>query len=41
MRRIVHAADIQADIDADPIARGLEAIAVGHGVAVGAPSTTT
>jgi hypothetical protein len=30
MARIVHSADIQADIDADPIARGLEAIAVGY-----------
>lgn len=30
MAQIVHSADIQADIDADPIARGLEAIAVGY-----------
>jgi hypothetical protein len=30
MARIVHAADIAADIDTDPIARGLEAIAVGY-----------
>ncbi len=29
MAKIVHAADVSADIDADPIARGLEAIAVG------------
>ena len=29
MARIVHAADVEADIDADPIARGLEAIASG------------
>jgi hypothetical protein len=28
--RIVHAADIEADLDSDPIARGLEAIAVGY-----------
>jgi len=27
---IVHAADVDADIDTDPIARGLEAIAVGY-----------
>jgi len=26
----VHAADVAADIDSDPIARGLEAIAVGY-----------
>jgi hypothetical protein len=32
MARIVHAADIEADIDTDPIARGLEAIAVGYGL---------
>jgi hypothetical protein len=30
MARIVHAADIEADRDVDPIARGLEAIAVGY-----------
>ncbi len=30
MAKVVHAADIAADIDADPIARGLEAIAVGY-----------
>ena len=29
LSRIVHAADVAADIDADPIARGLEAIATG------------
>ncbi|HEY3289490.1 MAG TPA: chromate resistance protein ChrB domain-containing protein, partial [Anaerolineae bacterium] len=29
MARIVHAADVAADIDMDPIARGLEAIATG------------
>ena len=30
MARIVHAADVAADIDTDPIARGLEAIATGY-----------
>ena len=30
MARSVHAADIEADKDTDPIARGLEAIAVGY-----------
>lgn len=30
MAKIVHAADIAADIDSDPIARGLEAIASGY-----------
>lgn len=30
MARIVHAADIAEDIDSDPIARGLEAIALGY-----------
>jgi len=30
MARIVHGADVEADRDADPIARGLEAIAVGY-----------
>lgn len=30
MARIVHAADVAEDIDTDPIARGLEAIAVGY-----------
>ncbi len=29
LAKIVHAADIEADIDSDPIARGLEAIASG------------
>jgi hypothetical protein len=30
LAKIVHAADVAADIDADPLARGLEAIAVGY-----------
>ena len=30
MAKIVHAADVSEDIDADPIARGLEAIAQGY-----------
>jgi hypothetical protein len=30
MAKIVHAADIAEDIDADPLARGLEAIATGY-----------
>ncbi len=30
LARIVHAADVAADRDSDPIARGLEAIAVGY-----------
>ena len=30
MARIVHAADVAADIDTDPVARGLEAIATGY-----------
>ena len=30
MARIIHAADIAADMDTDPIARGLEAIAAGY-----------
>jgi len=30
MSKIVHSADISADIDSDPIARGLEAIASGY-----------
>lgn len=30
LARIVHAADVEADLDTDPIARGLEAIAVGY-----------
>jgi hypothetical protein len=32
LAKIVHAADVAADIDKDPIARGLEAIAVGYGL---------
>jgi hypothetical protein len=32
MAKIVHAADVAADIDSDPIARGLEAIATGYGL---------
>jgi hypothetical protein len=30
LAKIVHAADVAEDIDSDPIARGLEAIAVGY-----------
>jgi len=30
LAKIVHAADVAADIDSDPLARGLEAIAVGY-----------
>jgi hypothetical protein len=30
MAKIIHAADVEADIDTDPIARGLEAIATGY-----------
>ncbi len=30
MSKVVHAADTTADIDTDPVARGLEAIAVGY-----------
>ena len=30
MARIIHSADVEEDIDSDPIARGLEAIAVGY-----------
>ncbi len=30
LAKIVHAADVQTDMDKDPIARGLEAIAVGY-----------
>jgi hypothetical protein len=30
LAKIIHAADVAADIDADPIARGLEAIASGY-----------
>jgi hypothetical protein len=32
LAKIVHAADVSGDIDKDPIARGLEAIAVGYSV---------
>jgi hypothetical protein len=32
LAKIVHAADVAVDIDTDPIARGLEAMAVGYGV---------
>jgi hypothetical protein len=32
MAKIVHAADVAPDIDKDPVARGLEAIAVGYGL---------
>jgi hypothetical protein len=32
LARIVHGADVEADRDPDPIARGLEAIAVGYGL---------
>lgn len=32
LAKIVHAADVDADIDQDPIARGLEAIATGFGL---------
>lgn len=32
MAKIIHAADIRDDLDADPIARGLEAIAVGFSI---------
>ena len=32
LAKIVHAADVAADIDIVPIARGLEAIAVGYGI---------
>lgn len=30
LARIIHAADVAEDIDADPLARGLEAIATGY-----------
>lgn len=30
LARIVHSADVEVDVDLDPIARGLEAIAVGY-----------
>ncbi len=32
LAKIVHSADVATDIDKDPIARGLEAIAVGYGI---------
>jgi hypothetical protein len=32
LAEIIHASDVAADIDKDPIARGLEAIAVGYGL---------
>ena len=32
LAKIVHAADVAKDIDTDPIARGLEAIASGYGL---------
>jgi hypothetical protein len=32
MARIVHAADVAQDIDSDPLARGLEAVASGYSV---------
>jgi len=32
LSKIVHSADVAHDIDKDPIARGLEAIAVGYGL---------
>jgi hypothetical protein len=32
LAKIVHAADLSEDLDADPIARGLEAIASGYGL---------
>jgi len=32
LAKIVHAADVAADIDSDPLARGLEAIASGFGL---------
>lgn len=32
LANIVHSADVAADIDKEPIARGLEAIAVGYGL---------
>jgi hypothetical protein len=30
MAKIIHAADVEADIDTDPVARGFEAVAVGY-----------
>jgi hypothetical protein len=32
LAKIVHAADVEKDIDTNPVARGLEAIAVGYGL---------
>src|SRR5215207_10088710 len=32
LAKIVHAADVAEDIDSDPLARGLEAIATGYGL---------
>jgi hypothetical protein len=32
LAKIVHAADVAKDVDTDPIARGLEAIATGYGL---------
>jgi hypothetical protein len=32
LSKIVHSADVTSDIDKDPIARGLEAVAVGYGL---------
>ncbi|HEY5982461.1 MAG TPA: chromate resistance protein ChrB domain-containing protein [Anaerolineales bacterium] len=32
LAKIVHAADVAADFDTDPLARGLEAIATGYGL---------
>jgi hypothetical protein len=32
LAQVIHAADVAADIDTDPIARGFEAIAVGFGL---------
>ncbi len=32
LAKVVHAADVAQDIDRDPLARGLEAIAVGYGL---------
>lgn len=32
LAKIVHAADVEEDIDSDPLARGLEAIASGFGL---------
>ncbi len=32
LAKIIHAADVEADIDLDPLARGLEAIATGFGL---------